>query len=114
MSILAGIERRRSARMRTDLPVVAYQDGMAHRVRAVDLSCSGALIQRRSARHPPMIQRLELHLGGEAPVRGVARTVWSSGDLHAVRFVELDDVDRLDLAEHIDLLQGRGCRAGPE
>lgn len=95
--------------MRTDLPVVAYQDGMAHRVRTVDLSCNGALIQRRSTRLPPMIQRMELHLQGRTPLRGVARTVWSSGDLHAVRFVELSDADRLDIAEHIDRLEGRGC-----
>ncbi|MBW2529156.1 MAG: hypothetical protein JRI23_33580 [Deltaproteobacteria bacterium] len=95
--------------MRTDLPVVAYQDGMARRVRAVDLSCSGALFQRQSTRYPPMIQRVELDLGGEAPVRGVARTVWAQGDLHAVRFVELGDVDRLEIAEHIDRLEGRGC-----
>ena len=99
--------------MRTDLPVIAYQDGMAHRVRAVDLSCGGALIQRRSTRQPPMVQRLELCLGEGAPIRGVVRTIWARGELHAVRFVELGDADRLDIAEHIDRLQRPGGQTAP-
>lgn len=101
------MERRQTARVRTDVPLVAHQNGVAHRLRAVDLSSGGALIQRRSQQQPPMIQRVELLLRGRRTVRGIARTIWARGGLHAVRFVELSDVDRLEIAEHVDLVSRR-------
>ena len=104
MSTQASPERRTSTRVRTDVPVIAHQNGVAQRLRAVDLSCGGALLQRRSQRQPPMLQRVELLLRGRRTVRGVARTVWARGGLHAVRFVEFSDADRLEIAEHVDLL----------
>jgi hypothetical protein len=96
------MERRRSARVRADVPVITHQDGVAHHARAVDLSCGGALIQRTADHPPPMFQRLELFLGGTVPVRGVARTVWADAGMCAVHFVDLSDADRLEIAEHLD------------
>ena len=62
MSTQANLERRTSARVRTDVPVIAHQNGVAQRMRAVDLSSGGALFQRRGDRQPPMFQRVELLL----------------------------------------------------
>jgi len=59
-----------------------------------------------------MVHNVELRLAGRGPFRGVARTVWSSGDQHAVRFIELSDADRLDIAEHMDELRRARPRAG--
>lgn len=106
--MLAAMDRRKSARTRADVPVIAYQNGTARQHRVIDLSTSGALIQRSGTWRPPMVQRVELRLGGQRTVSGMARTVWADGGLHAVRFVNLSDVDRLDIAEHMDHLQGRG------
>ena len=110
MNIHETMERRQSARIRADFPIVAYQDGVAHHQRAVDLSCGGALIQRGTQRPPPMIQRVELHLGAGQMLCGMARTVWASNGMCAVRFVDMSDADRLDIAEHIDRFQGRRSR----
>ena len=101
------MERRRSARVRADVPVITYQDGVPLRARAVDLSCGGALIQRTAEHPPPMFQRLELFLGSSRPVHGVARTVWAHHGMCAVRFVDLSDVDRLEIAEHVDRSERR-------
>ncbi|HEY4117914.1 MAG TPA: hypothetical protein VGM56_08665, partial [Byssovorax sp.] len=46
----------------------------------------------------------ELLLGAR-PIRARTRAVWSNGDLLAVRFVSVNDVDRLNIAEHIDRLR---------
>jgi hypothetical protein len=96
------MDRRRCARYRADLAVITYENGVAHRGRSLDLSCGGALLQRSIDRAPPMLQRLELQLDGRHTVRGMARTVWSKRGTCAVRFLGLSDVDRLEIAEHLD------------
>ena len=102
------MERRSSFnRARVDLPVFSFVDGFRHTCRAVDLSSTGMVIERtRSMRHrePPALHAFELHLRGQRPIRGRARSVWSKEGLHAVRFVAVSDVDRLDIAEHLDRL----------
>ena len=112
--MLQNHERRHGgARLSSDLAMTSYRDGYAKACRAVDLSASGALIRRISSHDPPMVQRMELYLGRDEPLEVLARTVWSSDDLHAVRFIDLSDVDRLDIAEYLDELE-RLRRAGAE
>jgi len=87
--------------------MTAYLDGTAYRFRAVDLSCSGALVQRPLEQKPPMVHQVELQLGPQRRLAGLARTVWSGAKTHAVQFIGLSDVDRLEIAEHVDMLQNR-------
>ena len=49
-----------------------------------------------------MFQRMELYLSEAVRVRSVARTVWARDGMCAVRFVDLSDADRLEIAEHLD------------
>jgi len=106
------MERRRSARVRADIPVITYQDGVALRARALDLSCGGALIQRTADHPPPMFQRVDILLGPSRHVQGVARTVWAQSGMCAVHFVGLSDADRLEIAEHVDRAERRQRRLG--
>ena len=99
-------ERRFGTRMATDFGVLAYRHGHGLECRAVDLSAEGALFRRRCARPPPMVQQLVLQIGSTS-VTTYARTVRSHGGLQAVRFVGLSDVDRLEIAEHLDSLEKR-------
>jgi len=100
--MIAQRNRRFGARLRTDLAVTTYHRGEARACRAVDLSPTGALIQRRSTTDPPLLHDLELDLSHREPLRTLARTVWSKDNLMGVRFVGLSDVDRLDIAEELD------------
>ena len=99
------MERRIGARVRTDLHLTAYRDGRAVPCRAVDLSPGGVLVRRGGRRAVPMVQRIELDLGHAKPLRAMARTVWRSDELHALRFVGMNDVDRLEIAQHLDRLE---------
>lgn len=103
MSVHKRMDRRMGgARVRTDCPLTAYCGGAPQRFRAIDLSCSGALVQRRLAtRRPPAVHALELDLKGRR-LRTLARTVWVNQQQHGVRFIDLSDADRLEIAEHID------------
>ena len=98
------MERRIGSRAQVDLPVGAYVDGWWHACRAVDLSARGMVVQRTkslSARGVPQLNAMLLHLGA-LRIGLRARTVWHHGSLQAVRFVALSDVDRLEIAEHLD------------
>ena len=92
--------------MAADFRLVAFRHGHPSECRALDLSASGALLRRSRPHAPPLVQKLRLELGG-ATVTTYARTVWSRGGLEAVRFVGLSDVDRLEIAEHLDWLEAR-------
>jgi hypothetical protein len=41
------------------------------------------------------------------PLVALARPVWSYGTQQAFKFVRMSDVDRLNLAEHVDLAEMR-------
>ena len=101
------MERRFSSRAQVDVPVSAFIDGTRHDCRAVDLSASGMVFQRNrslSVRDLPEVNRFELYLGPNLPIRARGRSVWDRGGLQAVRFVLIHDVDRLVIAEHLDRL----------
>lgn len=98
------MERRVGSRAQVDLPVSAFVDGFRHHCRAVDLSVTGMVFERTkslAARFVPQLSAFELALGMR-PIRVRARTVWSQDRLQAVRFVVMNDVDRLTIAEHLD------------
>ena len=103
MSVHAKMDRRMGgARVRTDCPITAYCGGAPQGFRAVDLSCSGALVQRRTAgMMPPAVHALELDVGRRR-LRTLARTVWVNRQQHGVRFIDMSDADRLEIAEHVD------------
>lgn len=88
-------------RMHTHFQVTAFVDGRPVACHGVDLSTTGALVRRRSGRRAPLVQHVELDIGDRL-IRGAARTVWADGELQALRFVGLTDVDRLEIAEHLD------------
>jgi hypothetical protein len=102
------MERRSNlSRARVDLPAFAFVDGHRHACRAVDLSPRGMVVARPHALRERQLEGLgayELLLGAR-PIRARTRAVWSNGDLLAVRFVSVNDVDRLNIAEHIDRLR---------
>ena len=98
------LDCRWGARVATDNPSTSYRHGIPHPCRALDLSCSGALLLWPHDSEPPMVQRLELQLG-ERVLTTLARTVWTHADTMAVRFIGLDDADRLDIAEYLDHIE---------
>ena len=104
------MERRIGSRGQVDFPVSALVDGFRHNCRAVDLSPTGMLLERTKSlagRTLHLLNALELQLEGERPIRMRARTVWSQDRLQAVRFVVMHDVDRLEIAEHLDRMAKR-------
>lgn len=105
----AAEDRRRDRRVPLDVPVAAVVRGHTRPFRLVDLSCTGAQIERGpDSLPPPLMHTLELDLGGDYPLRLLVRTVWTDHERHAVAFLALDEVDRLTMAEVIDhLLQRR-------
>lgn len=98
------MERRIGSRGQVDFPVRTLVDGFWHDCRAIDISPTGMVFSRTPSlarRRPQMLNAVTVGIG-EAPIPACARTVWSKGRLVAVRFVVMHDVDRLDIAEHLD------------
>lgn len=99
------MDRRHAARAQVDFPVSALVDGHRHPCRAVDLSPTGMVLRRAaglSGRALAVVTPFELHLGSGRPIRMRARPVWDHDNLVAVRFVVMNDADRLTIAEHLD------------
>lgn len=95
------MERRGGTRVATNLPSRAYLDGTTREYELIDLSTRGALIRRGGRRAPPLVHEMAFELD-DREVSARVRTVWVNEQLHAVRFVEMCDVDRLEIAEWID------------
>jgi hypothetical protein len=107
------MERRVGLRGRTDFPVLATNGYLAQACRGVEVSSSGIVVDRGrlidDRRDAPLFLRLSLQLPERVrPLTALARPVWSFGTHQALRFVTMSDVDRLTLAEHIDLVHRRG------
>ncbi len=101
------LERRITQRARVNIPVRSTVDGFDHECRALEISARGMLLERTlslAEREPPMLTPIAFNLGG-SEIRCFARTVWGRDRLHAVRFVALNDVDRLTIAEALDALE---------
>ncbi|MDC3952563.1 PilZ domain-containing protein [Polyangium jinanense] len=99
------MERRIGPRAQCDYPLVAIVDGHRHACRAVDLSVSGLVFERPRAlvdRELSMTTAFELDVGAGRPIRLRGRPIWSKDRLQAIRFVSMNDADRLTLAEQLD------------
>ena len=107
------MERRTGLRARTDLEVIARLGQFATHCRGIDLSPTGILLDRGPA-GPPMEDHLLVELELRLPERlralhALARPIRSVGSQQALRFVEISDVDRLTLAEHMDTVRLGGA-----
>jgi hypothetical protein len=99
-----SVERRLDPRLMVDLQVTGEFRGSREPYRVVDISRTGALVERDQLEAPPSLHTMVFDVGAGEPLRLLARTIWTAPHHHAVRFVGQDDLDRLDLAERIDEL----------
>ncbi|MEZ4226592.1 MAG: hypothetical protein R3B13_36935 [Polyangiaceae bacterium] len=104
--------RRQGMRGRTDFKVIQRNGTRMSICRGIEVSASGIVVDRGrpvSQGDQSVIQRLELRLPERLrALVAVARPVWARGTQQAFRFVEMNDADRLTLAEHLDWLTLRG------
>jgi hypothetical protein len=107
------MERRIGLRGRTDFRVIAKNGILAAHCRGIEISATGIILDRGclvTNRETPLLLRLELQLPERfRKLEALARPVWSFGSQQALRFVHMSDVDRLNLAEHLDILALRGA-----
>src|SRR3954470_18665834 len=99
------MERRISSRAQVDVPICALIDGFRHECRALDLSPTGMVFERSRAlagRQLAQTSPFEIYLPDSRPIRARARPVWGKQRLLAVKFVMINDVDRLTIAELLD------------
>ena len=108
------MQHRVGLRARTDFRVVARTGGFVSHCRGIEISSSGILVDRgRQPSSPPLLLRLEMQLPERVrPLWALARPIWRCGSQQALKFVQISDVDRLTLAEHLDVLTLRGERLG--
>jgi hypothetical protein len=106
------MERRVGLRARTDFRVIARDGKLESHCRGIEVSPNGIVVDRGRAvasRDQRILVGLELRLPERLrALRAVARHVWSVGNQQAFKFVKMSDVDRLTLAEHLDVLRLRG------
>jgi hypothetical protein len=98
--------------VRTDLGVWAKDRLFLSHCRGLDVSTTGILLDRGYKLSRELIPTF-VDLNIKLPERdqvicAVGRPVWFSGTQQALRLIEIDDVDRLNIAEHIDEILRRG------
>jgi hypothetical protein len=102
------MERRIGPRGRTKFKVLSNTAWGVDCLDAVAISASGIVVRRPrpDSQHPQsFVQSFELELPERTRRLQVrARLVRQFGDYDALRFVEIDDTDRLNIAEHLDVL----------
>lgn len=104
------MQHRVGLRARTDFRVVAKNGGFVSHCRGIEISSSGIIVDRgREPSAAPLLIRLEMQLPERIrPLLALARPIWVHGSQQALKFVRISDVDRLTLAEHLDVLSLRG------
>ena len=104
------MQHRVGLRARTDFRVVARSGGFVSRCRGIEISSSWIIVDPgRESPYLPLFMRLEMLLPERIrPLCAVARPIWVEGSQQALKFVRISDVDRLTLAEHLDVLTLRG------
>jgi hypothetical protein len=104
------MQHRVGLRARTDFRVVAKNGGFVSHCRGIEISASGIIVDRgREPLGEPLEMRLEMLLPERIrPLLALARPIWVHGSQQALKFVRISDVDRLTLAEHLDVLCLRG------
>jgi hypothetical protein len=105
------MKRRLNQRARTDCSVRTQQGSLVSVYRGVELSPTGIVIDRGrpiDERDLRVYVEMQIVLPDHLrPVRALARPVWSFGTQQAFKFVKMSDVDRLNLAEHVDHVERR-------
>lgn len=108
------MERRVGLRGRTDFKVTTSNGFFSRDVRAVELSGSGIVLDQGPSaddRGIPLFMELLISLPERRrPIRALARPVRTYGCQQAFRFIKISDVDRLSLAEHLDVVHQRGTQ----
>jgi hypothetical protein len=106
------MERRVGLRARTDFRVVTRDGSLESHCRGIEVSTTGIVVDRGKPvgrRDQPILLGLELRLPERSrALKAIARPIWARGSQQAFRFVRMSDVDRLNLAEHLDVLRFRG------
>jgi hypothetical protein len=101
------MQRRLNQRARTDCSVRTMQGSIVSSYRGVEVSPTGIVIDRARPiddRDRGIFVEMEIVLPERVrPLHAFARPVWSFGTQQAFKFVVMSDVDRLNLAEHVDL-----------
>lgn len=100
------MKHRVGLRARTDFRVIASHGGFVSYCRGIEISPSGIIVDRGRLRlDQPFLMGLEMLLPERIiPLRALARPIWMQGSQQAFKFVRISDVDRLTLAEHVDLV----------
>jgi PilZ domain len=99
------VERRVSMRAQVDMPISALAFGVRHACRAIDISPAGMVFEQPRAleeRGISQVAPFEIYLPSARPIRARGRVVWARKRLLAVKFVWMNDADRLTLAELLD------------
>ncbi|HMJ15722.1 MAG TPA: hypothetical protein VK524_30105 [Polyangiaceae bacterium] len=106
------MERRVALRARTDFRVITRDGLLAGQCRGIEVSPMGIVLDRGrdpSGEHDHLFVQLELVLPERyRPIRAIGRPIWRLGSQQAFKFIRITDVDRLTLAEHLDLVRMRG------
>lgn len=106
------MERRLGLRARTDFRVVASDGAFRAQCRGIEISAMGIVLdvgRWAAARAERVFLNLELALPERCrPIHALARPIWGLGTQRAFKFIRISDVDRLTLAEHLDLMHLRG------
>lgn len=107
------MERRIGLRARTDFSVLTQGGMFDECLRAIELSGSGIVVSSRRVLDEntrPLVVRLTIQLPERTrPIFALARSVRTYGYQEALRFIKIADVDRLTLAEHMDVAYRRGA-----
>jgi hypothetical protein len=100
------MQRRLGQRVRTDVSVQTKDRVFSSECRAIEVSTTGMLLDRGrpvSKADMPVFLTLQIKLPQrKEAVKAVGRPVWCFNTQQAVHLVEIDDVDRLSIAEHMD------------
>ncbi len=106
------MERRVGLRGRTDFPVTLASGFWKHEARGIEISGTGIILDRGRILEDsrmPLVMNLSIRLPERRrPILALARHVRCYGSAQVLRFVQLSDVDRLTLAEHLDIVHRRG------
>jgi len=104
------MQHRVGLRGRTDFRVITRDGSLVSQCRGIEISSTGIIVDRgRASMHRPLLLRLEMLLPERIrPLCVLARPIWERGTEQALKFVRISDVDRLTLAEHLDVLTLRG------
>jgi len=99
-------ERRYAPRARSEMAVHIGIPPLLADARTLDVSMGGVLIARD---RPLLVADTDTLLdvdfalpGDPSPIHAIARTIWWWGPYQALRFIKMEEGDRLRLAEHID------------